>query len=133
LLALLQTDLPGDVWNNPESWPRWRALLPSVLAATGYQTSTAGGEATAWLLTEAGDYLRRQGRYAEALPLHERALRTDEAALGPDHPSVASHLNDVGRVLSDLGRAAEALPLHERALRIDDAALSPDQADPTMG
>jgi len=30
-----------------------------------------------------------QGRYAEAGPLHERALAIREAALGPEHPDVA--------------------------------------------
>jgi tetratricopeptide (TPR) repeat protein len=66
------------------------------------------------------------GRAAEALPLHQRALRIREAALGPDHPDVAADLNHVGWALSALGRAAEALPLQQRALRIREAALGPD-------
>jgi hypothetical protein len=86
VLALLRADLPGNVWSTPESWPRWRALLPSVLAATGHHPNTAGEDTTAWLLARAGTYLRSQGRYAEALPLHQGALRIHEAALGPDHP-----------------------------------------------
>jgi tetratricopeptide (TPR) repeat protein len=130
VLALLRADLPGDAWNTPESWPRWRALLPSVLAATGYHAGKAGGKTTAWLLSGAGTYLRRQGRAAEALPLHERALRIHEAARGPDDPSVATDLNEVGRALRALGRAEEALPLHERALRIHEAARGPD--DPSV-
>ena len=129
VLTLLRADLPGQVSATPEGWPRWRALLPSVLAATGYHTGTEGGGATAWLLTQGGTYLRSQGRYAEALPLHQRALRIDEAALGPGHPHVATDLNYVGLVLSALGRYAEALPLHQRALRIDEAALGPDHPD----
>jgi len=126
VLALLRTDLPGDVRATPESWPRWRALLPSVLAATGHHPGTAGEGPTAWLLTRAGIYLSSQGRYTEALPLHQRALRIREAALGPDHPDVAADLNYVGQALSALGRSAEALPLQQRALRIDEAALGPD-------
>ena len=119
VLALLRADLPGHVWGNPECWPRWRALLSSVLAATGYYVGTARAETIAWLLTHAGTYLRRQGQYGEALPLHQRALRIHEAALGADHPDVAIDLNYVGRALSVLGRFAEALPFYERALRID--------------
>ena len=76
-------------------------------------------------MAHAGTYLMNQGRPAEALPLHERALRIDEAAYGPDHPDVAIHLNLVGRALSGLGRPAEALPLHERALRIYEAVYGP--------
>jgi tetratricopeptide (TPR) repeat protein len=131
VLALLRADLPGQVRAIPASWPRWRALLPSVLAATAHDTVAADGDGangddTAWLLTRAGTYLRSQGQYTDALPLYHRALRIREAALGPDRPDVATDLNYVGRALSDLGRAAEALPLYQRALRIREAALGPD-------
>jgi tetratricopeptide (TPR) repeat protein len=128
VLALLRADLPGDVWAIPESWPRCGALLPSVLAATGHASTPEEGT-VAWLLTHAGTYLRSQGRYTEALPLHQRALHMHEAALGPDHPDVAADLSYVGSVLSDLGRSAEALPLQERALRIRETALGPDHPD----
>jgi TIR domain/Tetratricopeptide repeat len=93
VLALLRADLPGQVWAVPESWPRWRDLLPSVLAATGHHTGTAEQDTTAWLLNRAGSYLRRQGRPGEAVPLQQRALRIHEAAHGPDHPDVAADLN----------------------------------------
>jgi len=126
VLALLQADLPGEVSGIPENWPRWRALLPSVLTATAYHPDTASEGPAAWLLTRAGLYLSSQGRYAEALPLNQRALRIREAALGPDHPDVATDLNYLGWVLSDLGQSGEALPLHQRALRIHEAALGPD-------
>jgi tetratricopeptide (TPR) repeat protein len=129
VLALLRADLPGDILSTPGSWPRWRALLPSVLAATGHHEDPAGQDPTIWLLNCAGAYLRSQGRYAEALPLHQRALRIREAALGPDHPHVATDLSHVGRALSYLGRYAEALPLQQRALRIREAALGPDHPD----
>jgi len=125
VLALLRTDLPGDVWGTPESWPRWRTLLPSVLTATGHPRASEE-EPTAWLLVQAGNYLNSQGRYAEALPLQQRALRIGEAALGPDHPDVAAGLSYVGWALSELGRHAEALSLQQRALRVREAALGPD-------
>ena len=35
---------------------------------------------------------RAQGRYAEAEPLHQRALAIREKALGPEHPDVARSL-----------------------------------------
>jgi tetratricopeptide (TPR) repeat protein len=128
-LALLRADLPGDVWARPEIWPRWRALLPSVLAATGHNTGTAQADTTAWLLNTAGIYLRRHGRFGEDLPLHQRALRIDESALGPDHPNVATDLSYVGQALAALGRSAEALSLQQRALCIREAALGPDHPD----
>jgi tetratricopeptide (TPR) repeat protein len=129
VLAVLHADLPSQIWASPSRWQRWRALLPSVLAATGHQADATGEAAGAWLLAHAGTYIHSQGRPAEALLLHERALRIHEAVYGPDHPDVALDLNGVGLVLSALGRPADALPLHERALRIHEAVYGPDHPD----
>jgi len=38
-----------------------------------------------------------------------------ERVLGPDHPSLARHLEQTGTVLLAEGRYAEAKPLYERA------------------
>ena len=38
---------------------------------------------------------RTQGRYADAEPLYKRALAIREKALGPDHPDVATSLNNL--------------------------------------
>jgi tetratricopeptide repeat protein len=78
-------------------------------------------------LNYAGWALSALGRAAEELPLQERAVGTDEAVLGPDHPDVAADLtNYVGRALSALGRAGDALPLHQRALRVRKTIYGPD-------
>ena len=47
-------------------------------------------------LTHAGDY-------AGAEPLYRRVLAIDEKALGPDHPDVATILNNLARLLDDKG------------------------------
>ena len=41
-----------------------------------------------------------QGEYDEAKPLYERAIAIDEKALGPDHPGVATDLNNLAGLLS---------------------------------
>ena len=66
----------------------------------------------------AATYRRDLGRAADALPLDQRALRIAEAALGPDHPEVATALESLAKDYRDLGRAADALPLDQRALQI---------------
>ncbi len=38
---------------------------------------------------------RAQGKYAEAEPLNKRALAIMEKALGPEHPGVATSLNNL--------------------------------------
>jgi hypothetical protein len=69
------------------------------------------------------------GRLAEAEPLMKRALAIDEAAFGPDHPDVATRLNNLAGLLQATSRLAEAEPLWRRALHIDEAACGPDEPD----
>ena len=55
----------------------------------------------------------------------ERALRIDEAVYGPEHPKVATDVNNLGSVLWALGDLAGAKVAFERALRIDEAVYGP--------
>jgi tetratricopeptide (TPR) repeat protein len=127
-LTLLRADVPSDIVNAPQGWPRWRQLLPHVLAATSRHddaTPIAAAD-TAWLVDRAGTYLQSQREPIAARPLHERALQIQETLYGPDHPDLTTTLNDLGWVLSDLGQPSAAIPLHRRALRIREAAYGPD-------
>ncbi len=58
---------------------------------------------------------RAQGRYAEAEPLYKRALAVREKELRPDHPFVATSLENYAALLRDVGRNAEADTLDARA------------------
>lgn len=46
-----------------------------------------------------------QGKYEEAGPLYERSLAIREKALGPDHPAVATALNNRALLLNSQVRA----------------------------
>lgn len=59
-----------------------------------------------------------QRKYAEAEPLHRRALAIREKALGAEHPDVAASLNNLAALFRAQGRAAEAEPLEARAKAI---------------
>ncbi|HYZ54865.1 MAG TPA: tetratricopeptide repeat protein [Streptosporangiaceae bacterium] len=130
-LGLLRADAPRQIMSAPQDWPRWAVLLPHVLAATGHLDSAAGQPGTevmtdaSWLLDRAGTYLQVQARFTDAQPLLERALAITEAAHGPDHPTVATALNNLASILQDLGQPHDAQPLLERALAIDEAAHGP--------
>ena len=70
--------------------------------------------------------LQALGDLAGARAAFERALRIDEASFGPDHPNVASDVNNLGLVLQDLGDLAGARAAYERALAIFERFLGPE-------
>jgi CHAT domain-containing protein len=69
------------------------------------------------------------GRYAEAEPLHKRALAILEQALGPEHPDVATGLNYLAVLYHAQGRYSEAEPLSKRVLAIREKTLGPEHAN----
>ena len=56
-----------------------------------------------------------QGQYAKAEPFYKRALAIWEKALGPEHPDVATTLENYALLLRNTGRPEEAEPLESRA------------------
>ncbi|MCL6450068.1 MAG: tetratricopeptide repeat protein [Acetobacteraceae bacterium] len=128
-VGLVDGAFPFDS-DDVRTWPRSARLLPHALAAAGHAEALGvGAERTARLLNQAARYLRSRAEYRGARVLLERALRIDEAAYGPDHPTVARDVNNLGRVLQDLGDLEGARAHFERALRIDEAAYGPDHPE----
>ncbi len=62
--------------------------------------------------------------------IRQPTLEISEAALGSNHPTVATRRNNLGLMLRDLGDLEGARAQYERALVIGEAALGPDH--PTM-
>jgi Tfp pilus assembly protein PilF len=58
--------------------------------------------------------------------LYRRALAIDEANYGPDHPNVATDLNNLAGLLRATNRPSEAEPMYRRALAIDEASYGPN-------
>jgi hypothetical protein len=138
LLRLLRADLPGDIVRSPQDWPRWRELLlhvRTIIDRAPDLNKTPRGAGTAvpadvgdlvWLCDRAATYLQEHGRAGEALPMFQRALAIAEATYGPNHPEVATRLNNLALALRTLGRAGEALPMFQRALAIAEATYGPN-------
>jgi tetratricopeptide (TPR) repeat protein len=59
-----------------------------------------------------------QGKYAEAEPLYQRALGIREKALGPEHPNVATVLENYAVLLRQTGRESHATEMEARAKAI---------------
>jgi tetratricopeptide (TPR) repeat protein len=62
--------------------------------------------------------LSDQGKYDEALELHQQALAWRERELGPEHPDVANSLNALAGNLRAKGDFEASLAHYERALQI---------------
>jgi tetratricopeptide (TPR) repeat protein len=101
------------------------ALLPH-LRAVAAAAEAAASDTAGSLFNELGYHLRMIADLAGARAAFERALAIDEAAFGPDHPTVATFVSNLGGVLLELGDLAGARAACERALAIGQVALGPD-------
>jgi hypothetical protein len=70
-----------------------------------------------WRMTGTLVY-HNQGQHTKAEPLHQRALAIKERALGPEHPDVATCLENYASLLRKMDRPEEAAPLETRAMAI---------------
>jgi tetratricopeptide (TPR) repeat protein len=59
----------------------------------------------------------------------QRALAIGEKILGPEHPDLATRLNNLAEFYRAQGRSAEAEPLYQRALAIGEKTLGPEHPD----
>ena len=73
--------------------------------------------------------LYQKGQYDRAVVVAKKALDMAEKAVGPNHPSVATSLNNLAGLYGTQGRYAEAEPLYRRSLAIREKALGPDYPD----
>lgn len=113
--------------DDPETWKRCEQLLPHIDAAVGHAEERGlAREAVAYLLNDAGSYLRTLSSFSLAKEYHERALKIEEAVYGPDHPTVAAVANNLGMVLRNLGDFEGAKEAHEQALKIAETVYGPD-------
>ena len=74
--------------------------------------------------------MQGQGKLDEAKAMYRRALSIKEAALGPNHTSVAPTLHCLADLLRQQGEHAEAKALMKRARAIDEAMHAGQGASP---
>src|SRR5271166_4290232 len=116
---------PQDV----RSWPRLDPLAPHAQNAA-YRADAGGiAQPTARLMDQLGLLVHTKSLHAQAEPLYRRALAIEETSFGPDHPEVATDLNNLAGLLQATNRLAEAEPLYRRALAIDEASFGPDHPE----
>ncbi|MBK8092774.1 MAG: tetratricopeptide repeat protein [Verrucomicrobiaceae bacterium] len=122
---------PQDVRSWPLTWIPLQKPLEALLgheASDAHHLSDAEAAETGFprLLNVFGLFYQTKADFSTAEPLHRRALHIDEASYGPDHPEVATALNNLATLLQVTNRLAGAEPLYRRALRITEASYGPD-------
>ncbi|KAJ6004603.1 hypothetical protein N7540_012972 [Penicillium herquei] len=102
-----------------------RQLIPHANAVRVGQIS--GDDVAVWGgLDGLGNLYSDQGKLKEAEEMYQRALIGYEKALGPDHTSTLTTVNNLGILYSDQGKLKEAEEMYQRALAGKEKALGPD-------
>jgi len=63
------------------------------------------------------------GKYEEALDLCERSLELTKKALGFEHPSVVTSLNNLAELYCHTGKYEKAILLYEQSLEVYEKTL----------
>lgn len=83
-------------------------------------------EPSAAQLEQQANQLYQAGRYQDAIVPAQRVLAIREKVLGPEHPNIATALNNLALLYKATGAYAKAEPLYQRALAIREKALGPE-------
>ena len=118
----------GDA-RDIRTWPRLEPLAPHMREVVTYADEHSIGQPT----TNVTNQLYSKALHDQTEPLLRRALAIDEKSFGPDHPNVATDLNNLALLLQATNRLAEAEPLMRRALAIDEKSFGPDHPNVATG
>lgn len=117
--------------DEPSTWPTFAEGLPHVLATAQHaQQLGVVPDVVADLLSNAGRYLLKQGRSAEARGVLERAIDVTRRVYGNNHPRTSDAANNLGRVLQRLGDLPRASENFGLSLQIDQKVYG--QNDPRV-
>ena len=126
---LMNGVFPFDEYNLG-TWSPSAHLLPHAIAVAEHAGRYGVAQlpaATLWQKT--GEYLRRQGDFAQAQASVEYALTARRQILGEEDPATAQSLDYLGELYQEQAQFAQARACHEQALRIRQAKLGQEHAD----
>ena len=106
-------------WRQEWRWPVCATDLPRRLSrsftAAIVDGGTGGTVKKAKRLNAKVIALLNTGKYRDALPLAEEALKIRREILGKQHPDYASSLNNLAELYKSMGENAKAEPLYVQA------------------
>ncbi|MEO6889829.1 MAG: tetratricopeptide repeat protein [Ktedonobacteraceae bacterium] len=113
-----------------DTWPQCERLLSQALLAAHYiERYQVISEDAGRLLHETACYLYERGRYSEAEPLFQQAIRIREQYLRSEHPQVIDSLNSLANLYREQSKYAEADPLYQRALHMCEHTLGSEHPE----
>ena len=119
-LALVCVGLSVPSEEESEYWKEEKRLLPHAGRVSSFMENDVGDEQSddlqlldAYLLL--GNLYRDQKKLIEAEEMYERALAGSEKALGAEHTSTLTTVNNLGNLYRDQGKLAEAEAMYQRA------------------
>ncbi len=118
-------------WMSKDERDRWEDVLKDLLAkaeANSDPNNLSQVEAVEQsdLLGQLGQLYLQRAEYEKAREYFTCALKISEKAFGPNHPNIATRLNNLAYVLKNLGDLQNARTLIERSLKIDEESLGPN-------
>ena len=120
VLASIPNDQKGDLLKCA------RMVLHAVAVEGQMQDNNVLSEARFRLQHSVASIMNDQGEYDNALEWYQRALEGKEKALGKDHPSTLSTVNNMAVVFHSMGEYGKALEGYQRALEGKEKALGKD-------
>ena len=129
--GIVASNVPGE--SEAEFWRKRKRLLGHAVDVSGWVVGMLSmrGEMSeemiqAWMYHDLGYLLAGEDRLEEAEAMYERALRGYEKALGVEHTSTLTTVNNLGLLYADQGRLDKAEDMYERALRGYEKATKPE-------
>ena len=105
------------------------SLVPHWEELTEHQADALGDEDLVWPFVALQRIYGAQNIFSKAIDWAKKGLSAAEERSGPEHPDVATNLDNLAGLYLSQGRYAEAEPLYRQALEILEQALDP--AHPT--
>jgi esterase/lipase superfamily enzyme len=129
LFVLLLCVCVRDEARALDRWPPWQSYGEAESAARAKQKRRAPQQNEIDALNRQVEVLRQAGKYAEAVPVAQRALKLTEQRHGPNHAATAAALTTLAELLIAQNRYADAEPLLKRALAIREKSTPPPDDD----
>jgi Flp pilus assembly protein TadD len=98
-----------------------KTLITAFLSLVLFPGATASvhAQGSQWeMLNNEAMSLYQKGQYGRAVMVAKKALDVADKGVGPDHPDVATSLNNLAALYQAQGQYAQAEPLFKRSLTI---------------